>query len=274
MDRSTRNQSPIFSKSTDFLVWLLDHTEKFPKSERFRLAKRLEDSAFAFHELLLQAYPNKAKRRYFLMQADQELEKLRLYMRLAYLRKHTNLDQYRFASQKLVELGKLLGGWLKVSPSYQEVFTLALVLLLFSSLSGRASPTELADVYLDSRFPGLDHTLATGAFLMLAVGLVAYPIYQLMSRLDAEKKMFVRVLLPSPPPMVRRPVGKSESEMVRSLRRMQGVVDEKLELSFSIKKEKSENTKTLFFIEGPRNSLFPSFSKIGMPIERIEALNS
>ncbi len=31
------------------------HTEKFPKSERFRMAKRLEDSVFSFYELLIEA---------------------------------------------------------------------------------------------------------------------------------------------------------------------------------------------------------------------------
>jgi hypothetical protein len=32
-----RKQSPMFTKTTDFIVWLLEHTEKFPKSERFRM---------------------------------------------------------------------------------------------------------------------------------------------------------------------------------------------------------------------------------------------
>lgn len=48
-------QSPIFSKTYDFLRWLLLHTEKFPKSERFRLARRLEDTCFEFYELLIQS---------------------------------------------------------------------------------------------------------------------------------------------------------------------------------------------------------------------------
>lgn len=82
MDDETRRQSPIFSKTSDFILWLLDHTEKFPKSERFRLARRLEDSAFAFYELLIQATRTSQKRR-VLIQADLELEKLRLYVRMA-----------------------------------------------------------------------------------------------------------------------------------------------------------------------------------------------
>jgi hypothetical protein len=115
MNDETRKQSPIFSKTSDFILWLLDHTEKYPKSERFRLARRLEDSAFAFYDLLIQAARSKQKRR-ILLQADLELDKLRLYMRMAQQRRLASQSQYRFASGSLVEMGRLLGGWLKSLP--------------------------------------------------------------------------------------------------------------------------------------------------------------
>lgn len=111
--RDDRQQSPLFTKTYDFILWLLQHTEKFPKSERFRLAKRIEESAFHFYELLMEATRWPVQRRQLLVQADIELEKLRLYMRLSQARKLTSLRQYRFASEALVEIGKLLGGWLK-----------------------------------------------------------------------------------------------------------------------------------------------------------------
>lgn len=114
MDNNTRRQSPIFVKTSDFILWLLEHTEKFPKSERFRLGKRLEDAAFEFYELLIQAARSNRKQS-VLLQADLELEKLRLYVRLAHVRKLTTHKQYHFAAQSLTEMGKLLGGWLKTA---------------------------------------------------------------------------------------------------------------------------------------------------------------
>ncbi|HIQ04331.1 MAG TPA: four helix bundle protein [Anaerolineae bacterium] len=48
-------QSPIFTKTYDLLKWLVPHVGKYPKSQRFRLAKRIEDAAFDFHGLLIQA---------------------------------------------------------------------------------------------------------------------------------------------------------------------------------------------------------------------------
>ena len=115
MDDQTRRQSPIFTKTTDFILWLLDHTEKFPKSERFRLARRMEDAAFAFYEALIRAARSKNKR-VALLQADLELEKLRLYVRMAQARKLTGPRQYRYAAEALIEIGRLLGGWLKTVP--------------------------------------------------------------------------------------------------------------------------------------------------------------
>ena len=111
-----RKQSPIFSRTSDFIIWLLNHTEKFPKSERFRMAKRLEDSAFAFYESLIEATRSTKRKRQLLIKADVELEKLRLYVRMSQQRKLTSISQYHFAARALVEIGKLLGGWLKTAP--------------------------------------------------------------------------------------------------------------------------------------------------------------
>ena len=81
-------QSPIYSKTYDMLLWLMNHTERFPKSERFRMGKRLEDAAFQFYDLLIEAARTKRKRQ-VLLQADLQLDRLRLYVRLSHARKLT-----------------------------------------------------------------------------------------------------------------------------------------------------------------------------------------
>lgn len=105
-------QSPIFVKTEVFMKWLLDHTTKFPKHERFRLAKRIDDALFDFHAGLIYAVKLKDPATY-LKQADIALHQLRAYMRLALEMGYTSPNQYGFAAQNLKELGKLLGGWLK-----------------------------------------------------------------------------------------------------------------------------------------------------------------
>ena len=77
------------------------------------MAKRLEDTAFEFYELLITAARSTQRKRQILLQADLVLDKLRLYVRLSQARKLTSSAQYEYAAAALVEIGKLLGGWLK-----------------------------------------------------------------------------------------------------------------------------------------------------------------
>ena len=104
--------SPIFVKTYDFLLWLLPQTLKFPKSQRFVLAQRLHGSALTFHELLIRARKVRPNRR-ILIDADVELEKVRLHLRLAHELGLLSGGQYEHASRLVVEIGRLLGGWLK-----------------------------------------------------------------------------------------------------------------------------------------------------------------
>jgi len=48
-------QSPVFVKTHDFVCWLPAHRIKFPKSQRFVMARRVEDAALDFQERLIRA---------------------------------------------------------------------------------------------------------------------------------------------------------------------------------------------------------------------------
>jgi hypothetical protein len=104
--------SPIFTKTYNLMLWLLRHTEKFPKSERFRLAKQMNDSIFDFHQYLLTLVYSDEKHE-TLKRADIELAKLRVYSRLSHELTLTSLNQYEFFAKQISEIGRLLGGWKK-----------------------------------------------------------------------------------------------------------------------------------------------------------------
>ena len=106
------NQSPIFIKTEVFMKWLLEHTAKFPKHERFRLAKDIQDALRNFHRYLICAVKLE-RTRYYLQLADIELECLRSYLRVASEMGYTKPNQLQFAFEHCVEIGNLLGGWLK-----------------------------------------------------------------------------------------------------------------------------------------------------------------
>ena len=104
--------SPLFVKTYDLLKYLIPVTQKFPKSQRFVLAKRIEDAALNVYECLLEARKvNLLARREVLIQADVELEKLRLHLRLGMELQYLKFPQYEHASACVVEIGRLLGAW-------------------------------------------------------------------------------------------------------------------------------------------------------------------
>ena len=104
--------SPIFIKSFEMLVWLLEHTKKFPKHQRFVMAKRMEEAALSFQDQLVYATKTREPER-ALRQADYHLERLKLYARLSVKLGLSAFAQYEHLARTLDELGRLLGGWLR-----------------------------------------------------------------------------------------------------------------------------------------------------------------
>lgn len=110
------SKTPIFPKTFDFVTWLLAQTERFPRSQRFVVTKRLLDAALDFQELLVEANNLWGRaRRTKLDLADAELDKVRIYLRLAYRWQWLTSGQYEHGARLVAEIGRLLGGWKKVS---------------------------------------------------------------------------------------------------------------------------------------------------------------
>lgn len=105
-------QSPIFSKTYDLLRWLLPVTVKFPREHRFVLAAAVQETALHFQERIIEA-ARAADPRPGLQQADTDLTKLRLYLRLCRDLKLLSPGQYEHVARLVNEVGRLLGGWIK-----------------------------------------------------------------------------------------------------------------------------------------------------------------
>ncbi len=106
----------IFTRTFDFLSWLLPMSNHFPRSHRHTFTRRLLDAAFDLRERLEEAQMRKGKsRKSKLLQADESLAKVRVYLRLAYRWKWLSVGQYRHVSEMVNEIGRLLGGWIKAT---------------------------------------------------------------------------------------------------------------------------------------------------------------
>lgn len=113
---SATPEMPIFTRTFDLLTWLLPATNNFPRAHRHTVTQRLLEAAFRLREHLEAAHHRMgAARLGFLNAADEDLDNLRLYVRLAVKWNWLTAGQYQHVAAMLAEIGRLLGGWKKVT---------------------------------------------------------------------------------------------------------------------------------------------------------------
>ncbi|MDD5450405.1 MAG: diversity-generating retroelement protein Avd [Desulfovibrionales bacterium] len=100
------------TKLYDFILWMIPKLEKYPRSQKFLLADRIENLMLDTLELLIDAAYSKKKGE-LLRSANLELEKLRYLVRLSKDLKLLNVKEYEFSSRSINEIGTSIGGWLK-----------------------------------------------------------------------------------------------------------------------------------------------------------------
>jgi four helix bundle protein len=116
--RMARQEMPIFTRTFDFLTWLLPVTNNFPRAHRHTFTQRLLDAAFDLRERLEEAnYRQGQARLERLALADEALARVRVYLRLAARWGWLSGGQYRHVAEMVAEIGRLLGGWQKVTKS-------------------------------------------------------------------------------------------------------------------------------------------------------------
>lgn len=102
----------IFQKSYDFYEFVYPILKNFPQSERFVMVQKIQECFLEFLSEILTA--RKASNKlYHLRKADRELEKVKVFFRLSRDLGFISSGQHTEISEKLVELGKMLGGWIE-----------------------------------------------------------------------------------------------------------------------------------------------------------------
>ncbi|MBN1932717.1 MAG: diversity-generating retroelement protein Avd [Desulfobacterales bacterium] len=106
----------IFTRSFDLLTWLLPVTNNFPKAHRHTFTKRLLDAAFDLREKMEEANLRRGRERLErLIQTDEALARMKVYLRLAARWGWLTNGQYNHVSVMVAEIGRLLGGWHKAT---------------------------------------------------------------------------------------------------------------------------------------------------------------
>jgi len=112
----------ILTKLQDLLVYLIPQLNKFPRDQKFVLGDRIEHKLLEVQEDCLRAYYSRDKRGH-LLEANLQLEVARHLVRLANALKLFSNHTYGVLAEKMDEVGRMIGGWLKSVPSGESVST-------------------------------------------------------------------------------------------------------------------------------------------------------
>ena len=96
----------------DLMLWLIQHTENFPRHHRYSLGTSIENRMQTILALLLKAKYGKEKLAE-LTAANVELEILRFQVRLAKDVKALPFKSHEHGSKLLLGIGSQIGGWIK-----------------------------------------------------------------------------------------------------------------------------------------------------------------
>ena len=104
--------TPVVEKHYKLILWMLPKIANFPKDQRFLLADRIERILLDILEMLIEAVYSKERRK-ILIKINLKLDVLRFMMRIAKDMKYVNIKAYDFFCQSVLEIGRMVGGWLK-----------------------------------------------------------------------------------------------------------------------------------------------------------------
>lgn len=102
----------ILQKVFDMMEYGYLALAQFPKSEKYALATDIKRCMDIMLERCIEAQ-KKYYKKSTLQELDVEITKLKAYLRLSLNLKFLPVKKYEVWSEKVVEIGKMLGGWLK-----------------------------------------------------------------------------------------------------------------------------------------------------------------
>jgi four helix bundle protein len=101
----------LFQKGYDFYEFVYPTLKNFPQSERFVMVQKIQKVYLEFLSEVVSARKS-SNTLHHLRNADRELEKTKIFFRLSRDLGFISAGQHEDISEKLVEMGKMLGGWI------------------------------------------------------------------------------------------------------------------------------------------------------------------
>jgi len=107
------SQLKIYQKVYDFLLWVKPTVQRFTRVYKYSLGIELEKEVLELLRTIIKANLNRGDKAGEIKQCLIHYETVKVFVRLAKDYRLLSLRQYKFAAEKLEEIGKMLGGWQK-----------------------------------------------------------------------------------------------------------------------------------------------------------------
>ena len=109
-----QNEIPLFQKIYDFYKLFYAYLDHFPQKSRETLVVKIEETIIKLLESISTAsYSNQIEKQKSLMEASANVDFLKILFRLCYELKIIDQKKYILLEEKLQEMGRMLGGWIK-----------------------------------------------------------------------------------------------------------------------------------------------------------------
>jgi four helix bundle protein len=108
------HDAPIIQKISDFYQDLYLVVEKMPKKDKYALGLRIQNLTLDLLELTIEAENISKKEKILpLNKANIKIDLLKILIRLTYEIRAIDQKKYLRLEEKLQEIGKMLGGWIR-----------------------------------------------------------------------------------------------------------------------------------------------------------------
>jgi len=109
-----RSSIPIIQRLIEIYKLWHEYIQHFPKNSKYTLGSKIDNLFLEIIGLLFSAsYLNKQEKLPIITKASNDLDLLKFFLQIAWEIKVLDNKKYITLSEKLNEIGKMLGGWRK-----------------------------------------------------------------------------------------------------------------------------------------------------------------
>lgn len=113
------NELTVYQKHYDLILYAFPIVSQYPREARFTLGQETQTCMLEIARLIVRANAERDQRRRLdmLWSIDRGLQELRLLTRLAKDMRMISVKRYGNINERIAEVGRLVGGWIKSTTS-------------------------------------------------------------------------------------------------------------------------------------------------------------